>query len=71
MNIRKQNSWFKTFLIRWKRRWKKMIECDQKKICLLILSIVTKKRRYVQRRLENSDSFNSRSEISNQNEMTS
>jgi hypothetical protein len=45
-----------------------MIECDQKKIRLLILSIDIKKRKYVQIRLENSDSFNFRSEISNLNE---
>jgi hypothetical protein len=35
---------------------------------LLILSIDTKKRKYVQIQLENSDSFNFRSEIFNQNE---
>jgi hypothetical protein len=35
---------------------------------LLILSIDTKKRKYVQIQLEDSDSFNFRSEISNQKE---
>jgi hypothetical protein len=36
---------------------------------LLILSINTKKRKYVQIRLENSNSFDFSSEISNQKEM--
>ncbi len=45
-----------------------MIECDQKKIRLLILSIDAKKRKYVQIRLKNLNSFNFRSEISNFNE---
>jgi hypothetical protein len=71
MNIRKQNSWFKMFSTEWKRKWKKMIENDLVKIPsertlnqrLLILSIDPKRRKYVQIRLENSDSFNFRSEI--------
>jgi hypothetical protein len=66
MNTKKQNSWFKMFWIRWKRKWK-MIECDHK-IRLLILSIDIKRRKYVQIRLKNSDSFNFELKISNQNE---
>jgi hypothetical protein len=45
-----------------------MIECDQKRIRLLILSIDIKKRKYVQIRLKNSDSLNFRFEIFNRNE---
>ncbi len=67
-STKKQNSWFKIFLIRWKRRWKKMIECDQKRIRLLILSIDIKKRKYVHIQLKNSDSLNFWSEIFNRNE---
>jgi hypothetical protein len=62
------------FSTEWKRRWKKIIENDLLKILqrrilsqrLLILSIDIKKRKYVQIRLKNSDSFNFRSEISHQ-----
>jgi hypothetical protein len=41
-----------------------MSEYDQKKVRLLILSIDIKRRKYVQIRLKNSNSFKFRSEIS-------
>jgi hypothetical protein len=63
--------------MKWKRKWKKIIENDLIKILsrrilsqrLLILSIDIKRWKYVQIRLENSDSFNFRSEIFNQKEI--
>jgi hypothetical protein len=48
LNIEKQNNWFRTFSMRWKRRWNKMTENG------LIRAIGQK---YVQKRLENSGSF--------------
>jgi hypothetical protein len=46
-----------------------MIECDQKKIRLLILSIDTKKRKYVWIQLKNSDLLKFKFKIFNQNEI--
>jgi hypothetical protein len=43
-----------------------MIECDQNKVRLLILSIDTKERKYVRIQLENSDSLKFEFKIFNQ-----
>jgi hypothetical protein len=46
-----------------------MIECDQKKVRLLILSIDIKRRKYIRMRLKNSGSLKFELKISNQNEI--
>jgi ribosomal protein S17E len=52
-----------------KAKMKKMIECDQNKVRLLIFSIDTKRRKYVWIRLKNSNSLKFWFKIFNQNEI--